>query len=325
MRYFGFIGVSTAESAIMAVFPEWAKYLDIADVEIRGHDLPLHAAAERYRALVGAIKADPGEIGALVTSHKIDLLEACRDQFDYLDPLAELCGEVSAISKRDGRLRGHALDPISSGRALGEFLESGYFSRTRADVLLFGAGGADSAISLHLLHARPPADRPRRLIVVDLSAPRLSALRTLHERLDAGVEVTYVNSDDARVNDRLLGELAPGSLVVNGTGMGKDRPGSPLSDDARFPKQCRVWELNYRGALDFLHQALRQQAARDLVVEDGWRYFIHGWTCAMEEVFEIEMSVSVVDALSQIAREARERSAVEAATVNPNRATGAPR
>ena len=62
-----------------------------------------------------------------------------------------------------------------------------------------------------------------------------------------------------------------------------------------------MWELNYRGELDFLHQARRQKAALGLVVEDGWRYFIHGWTCVVEEVFDVEMTPTVVDELSDIA------------------------
>ena len=75
-----------------------------------------------------------------------------------------------------------------------------------------------------------------------------------------------------------MAAMPPGSLVVNGTGMGKDSPGSPITDQGVFPEKARVWELNYRGELGFLHQARRQEAARALFIEDGWRYFVHGWT-----------------------------------------------
>jgi shikimate 5-dehydrogenase len=83
--------------------------------------------------------------------------------------------------------------------------------------------------------------------------------------------------------------------------MGKDTPGSPITDGAVFPEQALVWELNYRGELDFLHQARRQETTRRLIVEDGWRYFIHGWTTVIEEVFDVEMTPVVVDELSEIA------------------------
>jgi hypothetical protein len=40
-------------------------------------------------------------------------------------------------------------------------------------------------------------------------------------------------------------------------------------------------EANYRGARPFLGQAHAQAASRRLVVRDGWRYFVHGWTQAL--------------------------------------------
>ena len=298
---FAFVGVTTGKSAIMRVFPAWAEHLGLGNVEMRGHDLPLHAEPQRYRDVVSALKADPLDRGGLVTTHKIDLFNACRDLFDYVDPYAELCGEVSSLSKREDQFRAHAKDPISSGRSLDEFVEQGYWARMGGDALLFGAGGSNLAITLHLMTAREPDDRPRRIVVVNRSRARLESMRAVHEQLGADVEVEYVENTDARENDRLLAEVPPGSLVVNGTGMGKDSPGSPITDNGVFPERALVWELNYRGELDFLHQARRQEAALGLVVEDGWRYFIHGWTCVVEEVFDVEMTPTVVDELSDIA------------------------
>jgi shikimate 5-dehydrogenase len=300
-KRFSFVGVTTGKSAIMRVFPAWAEHLGLGDVAMCGHDLPLHAEPQRYRDVVSALKADPLDSGGLVTTHKIDLFNACRDLFDYVDPYAELCGEVSSLSKRDGQFRAHAKDPISSGRSLDEFVEQGYWAKTGADALLFGAGGSNLAITIHLMTAREPGDRPRRIVVVNRSPARLESMRAVHGQLGVDVEVAYVENADARENDRLLATVAPGSLVVNGTGMGKDSPGSPITDDGVFPERSLVWELNYRGALDFLHQVRRQEDARGLVIEDGWRYFIHGWTCVVEEVFDVEMTPAVVDELSEIA------------------------
>jgi shikimate 5-dehydrogenase len=87
--------------------------------------------------------------------------------------------------------------------------------------------------------------------------------------------------------------------------MGKDVPGSPLTDDVRFPERGVVWEFNYRGSLEFLHQARAQQQARDLVVEDGWRYFIHGWTQVIADVFDLDMPQQTVERLSEIATRLR--------------------
>jgi shikimate 5-dehydrogenase len=95
--------------------------------------------------------------------------------------------------------------------------------------------------------------------------------------------------------------LPRASLVVNATGLGKDAPGSPLSDSARFPEAGIAWEFNYRGSLEFLAQARAQKQERNLVVEDGWRYFIHGWSQVIADVFGIEMTPSRVEQLGNVA------------------------
>src|SRR5262249_42705757 len=87
----------------------------------------------------------------------------------------------------------------------------------------------------------------------------------------------------------------------NATGMGKDLPGSPITAEGRFPKNGIAWELNYRGELEFLHQAMRQRENRGLRVEDGWIYFLHGWTQVIAEVLHIEMSRELFNSLESIA------------------------
>jgi len=94
-RRFSFIGVTTGKSAIMRVFPAWAEHLGLGGVEICGHNFPMHAPPESYREVVRVIASDPLELGGLVTTHKIDLFNACRGMFDFVDPYAQLCGEVS--------------------------------------------------------------------------------------------------------------------------------------------------------------------------------------------------------------------------------------
>lgn len=150
---------------------------------------------------------------------------------------------------------------------------------------------------------------PRRTEAVDVSGELRVLLvgagraGLVHGRnFAAGVSgARLVGIADPLENDRLMASLPVGSLVVNGTGMGKDSPGSPITDDALFPEQGLVWEFNYRGELDFLHQARRQEQARGLVVEDGWRYFIQGWTSVIEEVFDVAITPDVLDGLSEIA------------------------
>jgi len=101
--------------------------------------------------------------------------------------------------------------------------------------------------------------------------------------------VEYVLASGAEDNDVVMAGLAPGSMVVNATGLGKDAPGSPITDAARFPDRGFAWELNYRGDLVFLRQAFAAAENKRLRIEDGWTYFIHGWSAVIAEVFEIDI------------------------------------
>ena len=55
-----------------------------------------------------------------------------------------------------------------------------------------------------------------------------------------------------------------------------------------------------------VEQARRQQQSRSLQIEDGWSYFLHGWTQVIAEVFDVPIASSgpQFDALSEIARRA---------------------
>jgi hypothetical protein len=75
-----------------------------------------------------------------------------------------------------------------------------------------------------------------------------------------------------------------GPAAACAAGMGKDRPGSPVTSRVRFPPQAVIWELNYHGDLRFLDHARRQAAGSGLQVHDGWQLFCHGWAAALTAV-----------------------------------------
>lgn len=284
-----FIGVSTGSSSIMRVFPAWAEHLGL-DAVIHGVDLPLDAEPARYSAVVEFIKHDPLSLGALVTTHKLNLYQATRPLFDRIGEDAGLLDEISSISKRGTELWGHALDPLTSGLALQAITGDEYWTRTDGELLLLGAGGSVLALTLHL-HREQQAGRdvPARVVVTGRGKTRLREMRDIHERIGLAIPMTYCEAAGPEVNDLQLAELRAGSMVVNGTGLGKDRPGSPLTDAARFPERSIAWDFNYRGDLGFLAQARSQQQERDLRIVDGWTYFVHGWTRVIAEIFDIEV------------------------------------
>jgi shikimate 5-dehydrogenase len=302
---FYFVGVTTSKSSIMKVFPKWAEYLRLGDVEMKGFDFKPHDEPASYRECVEFIKKDPLSLGALVTTHKIDLLNACRDLFDYLDPHADYMGEISCISKRDNvGLRGHAKDPITSGFSIEAYLPENYWKHhPEAKVFLMGAGGSSIAISSYLAKDSHGENKPAEIIISNRSEPRLKSIQQIHQKNPDGVVKSYHQTPQPADNDALLATLPPYSLVINATGLGKDAPGSPLTNSCGFPDNGIVWELNYRGDLIFLDQASNQKESRRLQIEDGWIYFIHGWTQVIAEVFDIDIQPrgKMIEELSVIA------------------------
>lgn len=299
-----FIGVTTGRSSIQTVFPRWAAELGLGGVSLQGIDLPVHAPRDSYRRVVDFIARDPLSAGALVTTHKIDLFDACSDMFDEVDPLAALMGETSCLSKRDGRFICQAKDPISAGFALEAFLPEHYWTQTGAEVFLMGAGGSSIAISWYLARAARGSDRPSRIVVSNRSPQRLEKINQVHTELGTDLPVVTLRAPTAADNDAILAGLKPHSVVINATGLGKDAPGSPLSDAARFPASAIAWDLNYRGDLRFLQQA---RNAGHVQVEDGWIYFLHGWIQVLAEVFGLDVPSSGpnFDVLGQIAAASR--------------------
>jgi shikimate dehydrogenase len=287
-----FIGVSTEGSSIMKLFPVWADVLGLA-ATIEGRDLPIGGEPHVYRDAVAEIREDHDVRGALVTTHKVDVFRHARDLFADFDPNALLCREVSSISKRGNELIGHAKDPITAGLAM----EKMFDDIGPRSVLCLGAGGAGTAISVYLLRQPSPPDR---LVMVDRSFERIRDLKNVHGELGVATEVEYVVNEDPFRNDALLESMEPGALVVNATGMGKDIPGSPITAAAVWPLGSVVWELNYRGELDFLAHA-RAHARRDLELHDGWDYFLYGWSEVIAEVFDLEIGPRRFDEMKRAA------------------------
>jgi shikimate dehydrogenase len=276
-----FLGVDTKASAVHRVFPHWAALCGIADAELVGLDAPQGAPRARIREMVETVARDLEAAGALVTTHKVAVFEAARDLFASIHPDAAYLGEVGCIVRRDSGLYGLAVDHESCGVPLARITGG---TTWRHGVLIFGGGGAGRAIALHL--ARHHA--PRRIVVTDTSAERLADTR----------RVVEVETTPAGFNAACLESAGEGALVINATGLGKDRPGSPLPDDAVFPSEAIAWDLNYRGDLRFLSQARAQQVR----TEDGWIYFVAGWMTILSRVFDFTLTPELLDRAASVAQ-----------------------
>ena len=90
-----------------------------------------------------------------------------------------------------------------------------------------------------------------------------------------------------------------------------------LKDEKRFyygrmptgistePATYEAWEFNYRGELDFMHQSLAQVESRNVKVEDGWIYFVHGWTQVVAQVLHFDLTPALFDKLNEAASSVR--------------------
>jgi hypothetical protein len=50
---------------------------------------------------------------------------------------------------------------------------------------------------------------------------------------------------------------------------------------------------------------MAQKESRDVFVEDGWLYFLHGWTQVIAEVLHIDLDDDIFAELGKIAEELR--------------------
>ncbi len=177
---------------------------------------------------------------------------------DELSPIAEKLASVNTVVLRDGRRIGHNTDYGGFSKALGEALQN----QRKTTCVLFGAGGAASAVGLAALDAGvqkltvidPQQDRAQKL------SDRLSALRP-----GCTIAPSRLYSDDI---------LVKANGVVNATplGMGSDQRkafdpakltlGTWVADIVYFPletpllqaaKSCGLPVMSGRGMA--LHQA----------------------------------------------------------------------
>jgi shikimate dehydrogenase len=327
-----FLGISTAGSLAHRTFPGWSR-LFCPGAVMRGVDLPAGVGPAEFRELVAAMTASPCVLGAVVTSHKLRLFRACRDLLDHAEPLVALTEEIADINTRDG-VRAFARDPQSldiildgigganggcgpgeHGGGPGE--RGGTGGPRGADprpVLCIGAGGSAIALMLAMrldiagtLAAQRPVLRTGQaargpLTIVGRDHESLDNVRAVQDRCGIprdAVGLLLAPSQDAAA--RHVGSAPPRTVVINATGLGKIEPGSPLPDLAAFPPGAVAWDFNYRGPLTFLDQARRAGVA----TEDGWDYFVAGWSAALAAITGLELTPELLSRAAESARVAR--------------------
>lgn len=278
-----FLGVSTGRSTIQSLFAPWADCLG-HDMRLVTHDLPLRSSARDYRAFVESIRNRGGRevCGALVTSHKAAVYDSARDLFDRVSMPSERLGEIGMIYWDGDSLVGDANDAISTVEASRSFLvPSPAWSAGSRDALILGGGGAGLALASTL--AGDLDIDCSRVVITEKDDSRAASIRGLIERWGVGVPIDVVNVHGHC--DEIVAGMGDGCLIANATGLGKDAPGSPVTESVIFPQQAHLWEFNYRFVdqpmLNFMEVGMRKQSERELTIRDGWEYFVWGWLVVM--------------------------------------------
>jgi shikimate 5-dehydrogenase len=184
---------------------------------------------------------------------------------------------------------------VSVGRVVDEIWPQG------DRVVCLGAGGSAIALGRHLLSRPVP---PARLTFTDRNSVAgqhlLAVLAPWAESRSAHLDV-HVGAGPWDVH---IESSPAGTLVVNATGLGKDRPGSPVSPGVTFPPGTVVWDLNYRGDLAMLRAA---RSRTGLVAHDGWSLFCHGWAAALGPILDIHDELGTARRFAQLAGPLRDR------------------
>lgn len=282
-----FVGISTGGSLAHAVFDAWAAALD-QPWTLRGVDLPPDTPPDTYLHLLAAMRHNPRVRGAVITAHKLRLYRACAGNLTSRDRLVDLAREINTLVTDDITSEG-AAGYANDARSLTAIL--GSFAGRR--IVCLGAGGAATALllALHLdVDSGAPRPDPPRMVFADIDATALADLRAVANRIGARPELVHLSgpADDL---------VAGATHVVNATGLGKDQPGSPVTDRAPLGPGTVAWDLNYRGDLTFLRQA----AARGASIMDGWEYFVAGWAGALTTIAGVPLRPHVLSALATAA------------------------
>jgi shikimate dehydrogenase len=91
------------------------------------------------------------------------------------------------------------------------------------------------------------------------------------------------------------------SIVINATGMGKDSPGSPITDAGVFRAAASPGSLTIAASWTSCTRRCGRWTSANLRVEDGWIYFVHGWSQVVAQVLHVEITPDLFRQLDEAA------------------------
>lgn len=289
-----FLGIRTEGSLALRAFPKWMTRF-ASNCTIKPVDMRKSSSPEDYLTFVRSVRDDPQCVGAQITSHKMDIFGAAWRHIDHRSQDVENLEEIGGLVSGAGELSAISPDAMALGTELS--LVVGRQSRA---LIVLGGGGAGRSIALSA--AKIP--QVPSITITELNEDRLSGLDEWKRRLSLEDRCSEVTIRPGADNEDVVSSASTGTVVVNATGLGKDAPGSPISEGTRLPEDGVVWDLNYRGELKFLEHA-RRQAEQGLVLRDGFSFFLRNWTCFLEAALDRKLSDSEWPAFQHDTQEER--------------------
>ncbi len=299
-RYFAFVGVTTRSSAVVGLFRAWCDILGVNWTLVHW-DLAVDSPPNAYDRIVADFRS-LDVLGGLVTTHKANLFSSKWRAFDLLEPLSTILNEIGVVFKREGELCGGVSDVESGSVILASLTSSKVWLEGNRHAYILGAGGAGLAALWNLGYRG--VGEAKQITIVDPDPYRREMAKRISSDSSFLCHVTVTAGVDGQADECINGS-EHGSLVINATGLGKDRAGSPVSSEFVFPCAATVWDFNYRGELEFLKLAESQAALRGLVIHDGFDYFACGWSFVMSRVAGRPWSLEVFSQFLSVAAAAR--------------------
>ncbi|NDK90285.1 shikimate dehydrogenase [Gordonia desulfuricans] len=238
----GLIGSDISGSLSPLLHETEARELGMRDHSYETIDIAArHLAADAAAVLVRTAVAE-GFTGFNVTH---PCKQTVMSGLDEVDEHAATIGAVNTVTVRDGRLTGHNTDESGFRAALDMVLSGDELGR----VVMFGAGGAGSAVAHALINAGV-----RGLTIVDVDSARAASLAG---RINASGTVAV-----GATMGEAAGHVRHADGVVNATPIGMDgHPGTPFDVTLLTGRQW-VADIVYRPAVTELLSAARDLGCR---------------------------------------------------------------
>ena len=207
------LGDDIATSLSPRIHRAEAAALGLADFDYQAVDLAAEADAHGRLGQIMEGLLTAGYTGFNITH---PYKQSVIGFLDGLSPRAEALGAVNVVVRVDGKLVGHNTDQSGFLAALRRSLPA---EAERHEAVLFGAGGAGSAVARALLEFGV-----KTLRIIDTDTRRLDSLAALlRAQAPAGVQV------DTGTPDRAVDWVPRAHAVVNATPVGMEHiPGTPL-------------------------------------------------------------------------------------------------